>query len=159
MRDSPRWIGILCIALFATSFLPGCSNSPSGPLRLTTGALQDSDARLKIFRESVTLGLLVDVRVKVDGREVAAVGAGASTLLDVPAGTHRISVHQWGHPNEYTITLDAKPGMLYALEITPRTEAVVAGMFGLVGMLAEAAANENGGSYKIDVVDARPLRT
>jgi hypothetical protein len=79
-------------------------------------------------------------------------------MLDVPAGTHRIVVDHWSHPNVYAITLDAKPGMLYTLEVSLRSEAAVAGMFGLVGMFAEAATNENGGTYQIRVVQTDPVK-
>ncbi len=52
-------------------------------------------------------------------------------------------VDVWDHPNIYKLKLDAKPGMLYTLEITARADAAAAGMaFGMVGMLAEAAANQ-----------------
>jgi hypothetical protein len=57
------------------------------------------------------------------------------------------------------MTLQAKPGMLYTLEVSPRGEAVMAGaMFGLVGMMVEAAVNENGGTFQIRVVEAKPAR-
>ena len=80
-------------------------------------------------------------------------------MLDVPAGVRKIVVGHWGHPNVYTITLDAKPGMLYTLEISPRMEAAVAGAaFGMIGWVAEAAANENGGTYQIRVVDLTPIK-
>ena len=54
------------------------------------------------------------------------------------------------------MNLVAKPGMLYTLEVSVRTEAAVA-MFGLVGLFAEAAANENGGSFEIHVVQTERI--
>jgi hypothetical protein len=33
-------------------------------------------------------------------------------MLDVPAGQRKITVDAQGHPNEYAITPQAKPGML-----------------------------------------------
>ena len=51
------------------------------------------------------------------------------------------------------MTLNAKSGILYTLEVSIRSEASMAGMFGLVGVFAEAAANENGGSYQIRMVN------
>jgi hypothetical protein len=87
-----------------------------------------------------------------------SLGVGGSTVLDVPAGSRKIVVDSWGHPNVYTLNLAAKPGTLYTLEISIRSEAFVAGMFGLVGMMAEAAANENGGTFQIRVVDSVPAR-
>jgi hypothetical protein len=52
--------------------------------------------------------------------------------------------------------LAAKPGTLYTLEVSIRSEAFVAGMFGLVGMMAEASANENGGNFQIRIVESVP---
>ena len=94
----------------------------------------------------------------IDGREVASLGVGGSTVLDVPAGARKIAVDSWSHPNAYTLNLPAKPGMLYTLEISVRSEAFVAGMFGLVGMMVEASANENGGNFQVRIVDSAPLR-
>jgi hypothetical protein len=78
--------------------------------------------------------------------------------LDVPAGSHKIVVDSWSHPNEYALNLATKPGMLYTLEISIRSDAFVAGMFGLVGMMVEASANENGGNFQIRLVDSAPAR-
>jgi hypothetical protein len=126
---------------------------------LATSALQASDARLKIYRTSNLVASVGAASVKLDGREIASLGIGGSTMLDIPAGSHKVVVGHWGHPNVYAITLDAKPGMLYTLEVSPRMEAAVAGAaFGLVGWAAEAAVNENGGTYEIRVVDAAPIR-
>jgi hypothetical protein len=80
-----------------------------------------------------------------------------ATMLDVHAGKHTIVVDHWSHPNVYTMTLDAKPGMLYTMEVSIRTEAAVAGVFGLAGVFAEAAANQNGGSYEIHMVHEDPI--
>ncbi|MBO0763223.1 MAG: hypothetical protein J2P50_01320 [Hyphomicrobiaceae bacterium] len=105
------------------------------------------------------LGAAVPARVTIDGREVASLGVGGSTVLDVPAGSRTIVVDSWSHPNAYKLTLSAKPGTFYTLEVSLRSEAVVAGMFGLVGMMVEASSNENGGNFQIRVVDsARPGR-
>jgi hypothetical protein len=120
-------------------------------------ALPRSYARLQIQRSGV-VGAAVPARIMIDGREVASLGVGGSTVLDVPAGSRKIAVDSWSHPNAYSLALAAKPGMLYTLEVSVRSEAMVAGMFGLVGMMVEAAANENGGTFEIRVVDSNPLR-
>ena len=147
-----------CTLLLACAILSGCGSTGAENVALTDKALKASDARLKIVRAENLLGAAVGARVKVDGREVANLSSGAFTTLDVSAGSHRIAVDHWSHPNEYAITLVAKTGMLYTLEVSPRTEAAVAGMFGLVGMAVEATANENGGTYQIRVVDEKPMK-
>jgi hypothetical protein len=126
---------------------------------LAQKTLQVSEARLKIYRTSNVIAAAGAASVKLDGREIANLGVGGSTMLDIPAGAHKIVVGHWAHPNVYAIALDAKPGMQYTLEVSPRTEAAVAGAaFGMIGMFAEAAANENGGTYEIRVVEAVPVR-
>jgi len=89
---------------------------------------------------------------------VASLGTGGSTIVDVPAGSRNIVVDSWSHPNEYKLTLAAKPGMMYTLEVSIRSEAMVAGMFGLAGQMMEAAANENGGNFKIRLVDTKAAK-
>ena len=137
--------------------MQGCGTTGVENASLLDKALHGSQARLKIHREGA-LGAAVPARVRVDGREVASLGVGGSTVVDVAAGSRKIVVDAWSHPNEYTLTLAAKPGMLYTLEVSIRSEAMVAGMFGLVGMMVEAAANENGGAFQIRVVESRPLK-
>jgi hypothetical protein len=159
MRIAQHCFGIICATVLAGALLSGCGSTVAVDAPLATGALQTSNARLKIFRAQTMLGAAVGARLSIDGREVANLGAGGSTLLDVPAGPHKLVVSAWGHPNEYAMTLDARPGTQYTLEISPRTEAAVAGAFGLVGMFAEAAANQNGGTYEIHVVEAKPIKS
>ena len=151
-----------CIAvamMLALAPAAGCGNTSAENAGLVTGALKASDARLKIQRVNSFMAAAGSANVKLDGREVASLGIGGSTMLDVAAGPHKITVGAWGHPNVYAITLDARPGMLYTLEISPRMEAAAAGAaFGFIGFAAEAAANENGGTFEISVVDEAPLR-
>lgn len=135
--------------------LSGCGTTSTETGSLPDKALRGSHARLKIYREGI-LGAAVPVRVTIDGREVASIGVGGSTVVDVAAGTRKIVVDAWSHPNSYSMTLNARPGSHYTLEISARSEAVVAGAaFGLVGMMIEAAANENGGAFQIRVVDTK----
>ena len=158
MRSLARLVGVLCVSLLCGGLLSGCGTTGAENAYLVDKTLPRSHARLKIYREGV-VGAAVPARVIIDGREVASLGVGGSTVLDVPAGSRKIVVDSWGHPNAYTLTLAAKPGVLYTLEISVRSEAFVAGMFGLVGMMVEAAANENGGTCKIRVIYSTPARS
>jgi hypothetical protein len=155
MSSLRRLIAVLCASLLASALLPGCGTTGAENAALVGKPLPRSHARLKIYREGI-VGAAVPARVIIDGREVASLGVGGSTVLDVLAGSRKIVVDSWSHPNAYTLNLAAKPGTLYTLEISIRSEAFVAGMFGLVGMMAEAAANENGGTFQIRVVDSAP---
>jgi hypothetical protein len=155
----PYFINIgLTVAIAAV--LCACGTTGAENAALLNQPLRKSDARIKIVRASEFVAGLRGARVKLDGKEIADLGGGGSTVLDVTAGSHEVMVDIWDHPNVYRLKLDAKPGMLYTLEITARAEAAVAGVaFGTVGILAEAAANENGGVFQIRVADVRPVKS
>ena len=156
MRVALRRFGVTGVMFLAAALVSDCGSMDAENAALAQRTLKTSDARLKIFRAQTLVGAAGAARVRVDGREVANLGVGGSTMLDVPAGTHKIVVDPWSHPNIYAMNLVAKPGMLYTLEVSVRTEAAVA-MFGLVGLFAEAAANENGGSFEIHVVQTERI--
>jgi hypothetical protein len=145
-------------ALILGSTLAGCgADGVAEHAELASQPLASKQARLKIYREKAPLNGIAGARVVVDGKQIADMDNGGSTLLDVPAGKHQIVVDNWQHPNVYKLDLDVKPGMMYVMEITAREEAAVAGMFGLTGMLIEAAANENGGVWQIRVVEEKRI--
>jgi hypothetical protein len=149
-----RIISLTFIVALAAG-LTGCGSTNAENEALLTQPLQGKNARIKIVRAQAFAAMAREARVKIDGRQVAEIGTGGSTVLDVAAGTHEVSVDVWDHPNVYTMKLDAKAGVLYTLEITTRDEAVAAGMFGVAGMMAEAAANPNGGLYQIRLVSEK----
>ena len=149
----------VCVALLAAALVSACGTTTADNASLAQRPLQASQARLKIYRTNEFMAAGPAARVKIDGREIANLGIGGSTILDVAAGSHNIVVETDGHPRVYAITLQTKPGMLYTLEVSPRSEAVMSGaVFGLVGMLAEASINENGGTFQVRVVDAKPSK-
>jgi hypothetical protein len=158
LMGDPRWGAIMqrwkytqaLLALAVALLFTGCGASAPENVAALNAPLAKSTARVKLVRPSEFAAALSDARVKIDNNEVAILGNGDSKTLDLPAGRHTIVVDHWSHPNVFTLELEAKPGRLYVLEVTPRGEAVVAGaLFGVVGSLVEAAANENGGSYQI----------
>jgi hypothetical protein len=137
--------------------LGACGTTGVENAALLNQPLGNGNARLKIVRAEEFVAGARAARVKLDGKQVADLGTGGATVLDVAAGGHEVVVDLWDHPNVYRMKLDVKPGMLYTLEVTARSETAVAGMFGMAGILAEAAANENGGVFQIRVADARPI--
>lgn len=147
----------LVLAPFIGS-LAACGNMSAENAELAKAPLTGGNARIKIYRTQEYIAAAGSARVKLNGKQIADMGIGGSTIRDVPAGSHQIAVDHWGHPNVYAISLKAKPGTLYTLEVSPRTDAAIAGMFGLVGSMVEASVNENGGTFQIRVVDAKPLR-
>src|SRR5262245_18122487 len=97
----------MCAIVVAGTLLSGCGSTSAENAALASKPLAASKARLKIFRTDTIVAAAVAARVRVDGREVASLGAGGSTVLDVPAGARKIVVDAWGHPNAYAITLQA----------------------------------------------------
>jgi uncharacterized protein YceK len=112
-------VRIFCVALMAATLMSGCGSTGAENAALAAKALKPSHARLKIQRSNEPMAADPAARVKLDGREIASLGVGGTTMLDVPAGARKITLDAQGHPNEYTITLQAKPGMLYTLEVSP----------------------------------------
>lgn len=148
-------------AALICALLSGCGTTTAENAALETSSLQASSARLKIYRTSDIIASGPAALVRIDGREVANLGIAGSTVLDIPAGQRKIVVDAFGALGAYTLTLPAKAGTLYTLEISPRSEAVVAGMlFGFVGSAIEAAtANENGGAnFQVRIVDEKPVK-
>lgn len=148
-------------AALICALLSGCGTTTAENAALETSSLQASSARLKIYRTSDVIASGPAALVRIDGREVANLGIGGSTVLDIPAGQRKIVVDAFGALGAYTLPLHAKAGTLYTMEISPRSEAVVAGMlFGFIGSAIEAAtANENGGAnFQIRIVDEKPVK-
>ncbi|MET0194268.1 MAG: hypothetical protein ABW200_12980 [Hyphomicrobiaceae bacterium] len=154
-----RFVSVICLVLLVSTPMTGCGTTTDENASLAGKPLKGAQARLKIFRTSELIAAVPSARVKVDGRQVAELGVGGSTMLDVPAGSRTVVVDALGHPNVYSVTLKAKAGMLYTLEVSPRTEAAVAGvLFGLVGSLVEAGINQNGGTFQVRVTDVQGIR-
>jgi len=141
-----------------TAMLGGCGGGPGlESASLGAAPLAKSHARVKIHRQSNLMGMALDVRVKVDGREVASLGNDETRSFDIPAGARQITVDHWAHPGASKIDLQAKPGVLYELEVAVRGEAAVAGMaFGIVGTVAESAASGDAGYWSIHLAKQSP---
>jgi hypothetical protein len=152
-----RWAVFAALAL-TVSTVAGCGGG-TGPEAnaLALAPLPKSHARLKIHRESNLMGMAVDVRVTIDGREVAGLGNDETKVFTIPAGTHQIAVDHWSHPGTSKLTLNAKQGTLYEVEVAVRGDAAAAGlMFGVVGTAVESAANGNDGYWSLQVVKQGP---
>jgi hypothetical protein len=157
MSTKLHFISVFCVALAVATAMTGCGSTTDENASLAGKPLRGAQARLKIYRTSEFIAAVPSARVKIDGRRVAELGVGGSTMLDVPAGSRTVVVETDGHPNVFSMTLKAKAGMFYTLEVSPRTEAAVAGaLFGVVGALVEAGVNQNGGTFQVRVTDATP---
>jgi hypothetical protein len=153
------WTGpaISAALLLGIATLAGCGGSGPDSAALGAAPLPRSQARLKIHRESALMGMALDVRVTIDGREVAGLGNDETKILDIPAGAHKITVDHWSQVGVSKLDLQAKPGTLYEIEVAVREDAAAAGLvFGVVGTVAESEANGGAGFWSIQVVKQRP---
>lgn len=158
MNRQNKSVAVYAALSLTACMLAGCGGG-TGPEAeaLASAPLPKSHARVKIHRESNVMGMAVDVRVTIDGREVAGLGNDETKVFTVPAGTHQITVDHWSHPGTSKLTINAKPGTLYDVEVAVRGEAAAAGlMFGIVGTAAESAANGNDGYWSVRVVKQGP---
>lgn len=156
-RRCNRSAVFVALALTA-SVLAGCGGGTSPEAdALASVPLPKSHARVKLHRESNLMGMAVDVRVTIDGREVASLGNDGTKIFTLPAGKHQIAVDHWSHPGTSKLTLDAKAGTLYEVEVTVRGDAAAAGlMFGVVGTAVESAANGDDGYWSVRVTKQGP---
>src|SRR5687768_7602498 len=112
MRSASRIVAMACAVLASGTLLSGCGTTGAENASLLKRPLRPAQARLQIQREGI-VGAAVPARILIDGREVASLGVGGSTVVDVAAGNRKIVVDSWSHPNAYTIKLAAKAGTLY----------------------------------------------
>ena len=150
---------VLCAAAMVAVLLPACGGSLSENAGLTARPLSAGNARLTIFRTPETVAAGAPARLWIDGRKVGDLGSGQSTNLDIAAGPRKIAVDFWGHPDIFAVTLVAKPGIVYTLEVAPRGDALTGGFLGGFGPLTQASAKTNGGTFQLRVVKAEAAGT
>ena len=158
MNRFGKGLAIAAALALGASLLNGCGGgSATDTAALAKAPLPKSQARLKIHRESAFTGSAVDITIKIDGREVAGIGNDETRVFDIPAGNHLVTADHWSHPGTSKLNLQAKPGMVYEIEIAARAEAAVAGMmFGIIGTVVESAANDDAGYWGLHVVTQHP---
>lgn len=144
-------------ALALSLVVSGCGSSGVQNAELLNQPLRGKQARIKIVRSSSFAGSAAASRVHIDGKQIADLGNGASVVHDVPAGKHEVAISVLLDPRETKITIDAKPGVLYTYEITPRDDAVVASMFGLAGQAIDAAASGGAGYFEVNLLNEKPI--
>lgn len=149
--------------LLAIAGLVGCAASgPAYHDSLAAVAQQDdAKAHLVIFRTKENSQYSArDVRVKTDTQEACRCEYGGFKRLDVEAGHRSVTVDMWDSPGICTVSLDLEAGQTYYFEVKPRSENLLAGGMGLVGLLPalagqaiESSHNPCGGAFSITNVD------
>jgi len=154
MRKTLLW---LCAALATASALCACAGGGTENTALLSQSLGKGSARPKIVRTSELLAALRDARIKLDGKQVASLSDGGSTIIDIPAGSHEITADVWDSPQISKVRLDAKPATLYIFEVTPNLGGTGIGMLGAVGAAMESAGGQNGGLFLIRAVSEKRI--
>lgn len=160
-------------AAVLTVALSACSgDEPRAPsAALTTGALPAQQAtqqalaagqaQLALSRVGGVLYAGAPATIKVNGQQVAELWAGNSSSVVVPAGPIRISVEAWSYPGAWALDLTAQEGQVYAIEIAPREDSVLAGsLLGPIGGLIDQGSNgDKSGAFQLRVVSNAPQRS
>ena len=147
----------LGLVLVTAAALCACTGGGVENAALLNQPLPKGTARIKIVRTEGLVAALRDARIKLDGKQVAALANGGSTVIDVAAGSHEITSDAWDSPGVSKVKLDAKPGTLYTLEVTANLGGTGVGAFGAAGALVESAGNPNGGLFLIRAVSEKRI--
>jgi len=141
-----------------TSLAAGCANTGVQHAELPAATPKPADrppagqARLTLTRVSGILYAGAPASAKVNGQKVADLWAGSSSAVAIAAGANTVTVEAWSYPGTWTVNLDARPGQTYAIEISPRGDSYVPGLFGPLGAAVDAANNKNAGAFQMRVV-------
>lgn len=74
--------------------------------------------------------------------------------VDVMPGAHRLKTELPDFPGRYILDFMAEAAKTYYLKITPRDDAIAAGLIlGVVGMAIESGGSDKGGAYTLTVMD------
>lgn len=148
-------LSVLCLALVTTSTLNACAGNAAENTARLNQSLDKKTARLKIVRTHELVAALRDARIKLDGKQVASLSNGDSTIIGIAAGRHEITADVWDSPQTSRVRVDAKPATLYIFEVTPNLGGTGIGIFGAAG--AAIAGGENGGLFLIRAVGEKRI--
>ena len=156
-------LALLCAGALAIS-LAGCATEtaelgtgtaahPMAAKAAANNAIPSGKARITLTRESSLVYAAAPATVTLNGKEVASVATGGSATVDVPAGDSTIAVSAWSYPGASTVKVALKAGQTTALEISPRSASVGAGMLlGPLGGLVDGSTEASGGAFDVRVV-------
>lgn len=149
-----RLLRRLLAGIALAGLLSGCGSTGTMNAELATRPVPPNKARLTITRTEEMLAMAVPARIEINGKKVADIGNGASTIIDIAPGTSVISVSGWSYPGTFSVKLAAKPGQRYAVEVATRSASILPGVaLGPVGGMIDASINENAGLFRLRLVD------
>lgn len=145
----------IIIVMFVSVFLDSCAIGP--PLKpFPMEAVSTSKARIHITRSTDFLYMALDARVSVNGEVVAALPRGEFTYVDVLPGNVLIRVDHPSSPGAFAIKFRAKQGSTYSVEVSPRNESFIPGVFlGVIGLAIDASITENSGLFMLRLISSK----
>jgi hypothetical protein len=140
-------------ALIVIVCFSGCG--PKGPsfyqIEKTLPSLQPSYGRLYFLNTSSK-----EARLAIDKESISKCRSGAFFWEDIQVGTHEVTADTWGDLGAWYQKIEVMAGQDHYIRIKDRKAASVAtALFGVVGLLAEAATATEGqsGPFEVEVLD------
>ena len=128
-------------ALAAALFLAACGGGPKyADVAASLAPVAPDKSRLVFLKESGFVGSLSSMRIQIDGTTLGDVPNGTALLVDRAPGAVSISCDNAMSFGRWVVPVTLEPGKEYYFEIVHRGAALAAGMFGVVGLAAESAA-------------------
>jgi len=137
-------------------FAGGCASSGGiETSALATTPIADGKARVSIKRSSSVQAAGVPATITLNGQKVASIYNGGDVIFDVPAGDNTLAASAWSYPGEYKLKINAVSGQTYNVEVGPRADSLLPSMFGPIGGMIDAGANENAGAFEMRLAGAQ----
>ncbi len=144
-----KLILLVCVVLLSGCGTTGVSNSA-----LLDQPIPPKQARLIVTRTNSMLYFAGAADVSLNGRKIASLGRGSSTVENIQTGRNVLSVNAPTTFGHFTTTFEAKSGKIYTFEVAPRSEAMhVGAAFGMLGEAVNAHVNDNTGYFQIVLKD------
>lgn len=142
-------VGLMTLGLAACG-----TTSDATTASLASAPIPEGMARVKLNRVNTLLYAGAPATITLNGKTVANIGVGGTTLVDVPVGDNVIAASAWSYPGEFALNLKATPDTLYTIEVSPRAESFGPSTFlGPLGGVIDASINKNAGAFQMRFVE------
>lgn len=141
-----KLILLACVVLLSGCGTTGVSNSA-----LLDQPIPSKQARLVVSRTNSMLYFAGAADVSLNGRKIASLGRGSSTVENIQTGRNVLSVNAPTTFGNFTTTFEAKSGKTYTFEVAPNdNKSMMPGaVFGMLGEAVDAHVNDNTGYFQI----------
>ncbi len=135
--------------IVASVLLTSCASGPT-PRPIPRDDVSSAKSRIILTRTDDFLYLALDARVSVNSKVVASLPRGETTYVDINPGGATVRVDHPTSPGAFAISFPARPGRVYRIEVSPRSESFLPGaMLGIIGSSIDASITENSGLFMV----------